>query len=310
LNFELNSAGVLYLPGVACTADWSEYLCPNKITVLSYTDQFEQDEKKMSFFDHLEELRKHLIRSAIAVVVFALAAFILKSLVFDGIILAPKNTDFLTYRFFCKLGEQYTYLRGLCIDQIGFTIANIDMTGQFMMHLTVSLYAGLILAFPYLVFELWLFIKPALHPQERKAARGMVFYVSMLFFMGVLFGYFALAPVSILFLGSYQVSAEVLNQITLRSYIGTLSTMVLAAGFIFELPMLAYFLARVGLVSSAFLKSSRRMAVVVNMIVAAIITPSDVGSMILMSIPLFLLYEISILVVKRVERRKQTALEN
>jgi sec-independent protein translocase protein TatC len=275
---------------------------------LSYTDQFEQkDEKRMSFFDHLEELRKHLIRSAIAVVALALAAFTFKGFIFDGIILAPKNLDFLTYRFFCKLGETYSFLGGLCIDKIGFTVANIDMTGQFMQHLSVSLYAGLILAFPYLAFELWLFIKPALHVKERKAARGMVFYISMLFFMGVLFGYYALAPVSILFLGSYQVSAEVANQITLRSYIGTLSTMVLAAGFIFELPMLAYFLARVNLVNAQFLKKNRRLAVVVNMIVAAVITPSDVGSMILMSIPLFILYEVSILVVKRVERKRAAA---
>lgn len=262
----------------------------------------------MSFFDHLEELRKHLIRSAIAVAVLAVLAFSFKSVIFDGIILAPKNIDFLTYRFFCKLGAMYSFLGGLCVDQIGFVVANIDMTGQFMQHLSVSLYAGLIVAFPYLVYELWLFISPALNPIEKKAARGMVFYISLLFFTGVLFGYFALAPVSILFLGSYQVSLEVANQITLRSYIGTLSTMVLASGFIFELPMLAYFLARAGILNADFLKKNRRMAVVVNMILAAIITPSDVGSMILMSIPLFLLYEISIRVVKRVERKRAAAL--
>lgn len=258
----------------------------------------------MSFFDHLEELRKHLLRSAIAVILLAVVAFSMKSFIFDGIILAPKNTDFLTYRFFCRLGEMYSFLGGLCIDKIGFVVANIDMTGQFMQHITISLYAGIILAFPYLAFELWLFIKPALHTNERKAARGMVFYISMLFFIGVLFGYFALAPVSILFLGSYQVSAEVANQITLRSYTGTLSTLVLASGFIFELPMLAYFLARVGIISADFLRKSRRMAMVINMILAAMITPSDVGSMILMAIPLVLLYEISIVVVKRVERKR------
>lgn len=263
----------------------------------------------MSFFDHLEELRKHLIRSAIAVAALAVLAFSFKSFIFDGIILAPKNIDFLTYRFFCRLGEWYSFLGGLCVDQIGFVVANIDMTGQFMQHLSVSLYAGLIVSFPYLVYELWLFISPALNPIERKAARGMVFYISLLFFTGVLFGYFALAPVSILFLGSYQVSLEVANQITLRSYIGTLSTMVLASGFIFELPMLAYFLARAGILHSDFLKKNRRMAVVVNMILAAIITPSDVGSMILMSIPLFLLFEISIRVVKRVERKRATELK-
>jgi sec-independent protein translocase protein TatC len=275
---------------------------------LNYTDQFEQDEKKMSFFDHLDELRKHLVRSAIAVVVLALFAFMAKELIFDGIILAPKNTHFITYRFFCWLSETYAWLGGLCIQEINFTVANIDMTGQFMQHLTISLYTGLVLAFPYLVFELWLFIKPALHLKERKAARGMVFYISLLFFLGVGFGYFALAPVSILFLGSYQVSAEVANQITLRSYISTLTTMVLASGLIFELPILAYFLARVGIVTSSFLRTNRRLAVVVNFIVAAIITPSDVSSMFLMAIPLLLLYELSIWVVARVERKNAAIL--
>lgn len=277
---------------------------------MNYTDQFEQDDKKMSFFDHLEELRKHLIRSAIAVVVLALFAFGMKALLFDGIILAPKNTDFITYRFFCKLGESYAFLKGLCIQEINFTVANIDMTGQFMQHLTISLYAGLVLAFPYLVFELWLFIRPALHVNERNAATGMVFYISLLFFLGVAFGYFALAPVSILFLGSYQVSAEVANQITLNSYISTLTTMVLASGLIFELPMLAYFLAKVGILSSDFMTGNRRLAIIVNMIVAAIITPSDIGSMFLMAMPLLLLYEISILVVKRVEKKRDAGLLN
>lgn len=275
---------------------------------MNYTDQFEQDEKKMSFFDHLDELRKHLVRSAIAVVVLALFAFMAKELIFDGIILAPKNTHFITYRFFCWLSETYAWLGGLCIQEINFTVANIDMTGQFMQHLTISLYTGLVLAFPYLVFELWLFIKPALHLKERKAARGMVFYISLLFFLGVGFGYFALAPVSILFLGSYQVSAEVANQITLRSYISTLTTMVLASGLIFELPILAYFLARVGIITATFLRENRRLAVVVNFIVAAIITPSDVGSMFLMAIPLLLLYELSIWVVARVERKNAAIL--
>lgn len=275
---------------------------------MNYTDQFEQDEKKMSFFDHLDELRKHLVRSAIAVVVLALFAFLAKELIFDGIILAPKNTHFVTYRFFCWLSETYAWLGGLCIQEINFTVANIDMTGQFMQHLTISLYTGLVVAFPYLVFELWLFIRPALHAKERKAARGMVFYISLLFFLGVAFGYFALAPVSILFLGSYQVSAEVANQITLRSYISTLTTMVLASGLIFELPILAYFLARVGIITSSFLRDNRRLAVVINFIIAAIITPSDVSSMFLMAIPLLLLYELSIWVVARVERKNAAIL--
>jgi sec-independent protein translocase protein TatC len=271
---------------------------------LKYTDQFEQEDSKMSFLDHLDSLRGHLVRSAIAVVVLAIVAFGARDFVFDGIILGPKQTDFFTYQFFCWLANKYSALAGLCVTEIPFTVVNIDMTGQFMRHVSVSILAGVIVAFPYIVWEFWSFVKPGLKPREVKAARGIIFYVSLLFFSGVAFGYFLLAPISILFLGSYQVSAEVLNQITLGSYISTLSTLVLATGLIFELPVLAYFLAQVGFVSAPFLRQYRRIAVVVNLILAAIITPSDVGSMILMSIPLLLLYELSIRVVAGVEKRK------
>lgn len=271
---------------------------------MKYTDQFEQEDSKMSFLDHLDSLRGHLVRSAIAVVVLAIVAFGARDFVFDGIILGPKQTDFVTYQFFCWLANKYSALAGLCVTEIPFTVVNIDMTGQFMRHVSVSILAGVIVAFPYIVWEFWSFVKPGLKPREVKAARGIIFYVSLLFFSGVAFGYFLLAPISILFLGSYQVSAEVLNQITLGSYISTLSTLVLATGLIFELPVLAYFLAQVGFVSAPFLRQYRRIAVVVNLILAAIITPSDVGSMILMSIPLLLLYELSIRVVAGVEKRK------
>jgi sec-independent protein translocase protein TatC len=276
---------------------------------LKYTDQFEQEDSKMSFLDHLDSLRAHLVRSAIAVVVLAIVAFGARDFVFDGIILGPKQTDFLTYQFFCWLANKYSALAGLCVTEIPFTVVNIDMTGQFMRHISVSILAGVVVAFPYIVWEFWSFVKPGLKPREVKAARGIIFYVSLLFFSGVAFGYFLLAPISILFLGSYQVSTEVLNQITLGSYISTLSTLVLATGLIFELPVLAYFLAQVGFVSAPFLRQYRRIAVVVNLILAAIITPSDVGSMILMSIPLLLLYELSIRVVAGVERRKLKDLE-
>jgi sec-independent protein translocase protein TatC len=161
------------------------------------------------------------------------------------------------------------------------------------------------LAFPYLVYELWRFVKPALYPGERSSMSGLVVAMAGLFILGISFGYFLLAPISILFLGSYQVSAEVANTITLQSYAGMLSTLVLASGLIFELPVLAWFLAKAGILTSDWLRSNRRIAVVVNMIVAAVITPSDVGSMILMSFPLLLLYEVSISVVSRAERRRK-----
>jgi sec-independent protein translocase protein TatC len=277
---------------------------------LNYTDQFDQEENKMSFLDHLDAFRGHLVRSAIAIVLLAIVSFSAKAIVFDGIILAPKNINFLTYQLFCWLGEKYSLLQGLCVQEIPFVVINIDMTGQFMQHITVSIITGVIVAFPYIVWEFWRFVKPGLKKKEIKAARGMVFYISILFFVGVAFGYFLLAPLSILFLGSYQISDEVLNQITLSSYIGTLTTLVLATGLIFELPVLAYFLAQIGLITAAFLRNSRRIAIIINLILAAIITPSDVGSMVLMAIPLFLLYEVSIKVVARVEKNKVEKLKD
>jgi sec-independent protein translocase protein TatC len=211
---------------------------------------------------------------------------------------------------FCWLSEQYSWLQGLCVQEIPFIVINIDMTGQFMQHITVSIITGFMVAFPYIIWEFWRFLKPGLKKKEITAAQGMIFYISILFFVGVAFGYFLLAPLSILFLGSYQISGEVLNQITLSSYIGTLTTLVLATGLIFELPVLAYFLAQIGFVNAAFLRNSRRVAVVINLIIAAIITPADVGSMILMAIPLLVLYEISIKVVARVERTKAAKMKD
>ncbi len=271
-----------------------------------YSDQFDAQEKRMSFFDHLEELRKHLIRSVVAVFALSIWAFVRRDIIFDQILLAPKSPDFITYRTMCAISRRFDWLKGLCVEQVDFTLTNIHITGQLMQHMTISFVAGIVMAFPYLVFELWRFVKPALYPGEQSSMSGLVVAMACLFFIGICFGYFLLAPISILFLGSYQVSTEVANTITLQSYAGMLSTLVLASGLIFELPVLAWFLAKAGILTSDWLRSNRRMAVVVNMIVAAVITPSDVGSMILMSFPLLLLYEVSIAVVSRAERNKRS----
>lgn len=261
----------------------------------------------MSFFDHLEELRKHLIRSVLAVLLLSVLAFVRRDILFDQILLAPKSPDFLTYRVMCELSRRYEWLRGMCVEQIDFTLTNIHITGQFMQHMTISLIAGIVMAFPYLVFELWRFVKPALYPTERSSMSGLVVSMAGLFLLGIAFGYFLLAPVSLLFLGGYRVSSEVANTITLQSYAGMLSTLVLASGLIFELPVLAWFLAKAGILTSDWLRKNRRLAVVVNLILAAIITPSDVGSMILMSFPLLLLYEVSVAVVARAEKGRLKA---
>ena len=191
------------------------------------------EKAEMSFLDHLEALRWHLVRSAIAVVVLGIIAFFNASFIFDTIILAPKNVDFWTYGFLCTLSKLIFMEGALCITEIPFTLINIDMSGQFSTHMIVSVITGIIIAFPYVFWEMWRFIKPALHQNEKKYSRGIVFFTSLLFLTGVLFGYYFIAPLSVNFLGSYQVSAQVANQISLTSYISTVTTTTLASGLFF-----------------------------------------------------------------------------
>ena len=248
------------------------------------------EEKEMSFLDHLESLRWHLIRSTIAVGSLAIIAFLNKSFVFDTIVLGPKNPDFLTYRIMCSISDK------ICITEIPFTLMNINMSGQFTNHIFVSIIAGIIVAFPYVFWEMWRFIKPALYPDETQHARGVVFFSSFLFAAGVLFGYYVIAPLAINFLGSYQVSEMVKNQINLGSYMTTVASISLACGVVFELPIVTYFLTKVGLVTPAFMRQYRKHALVITLILSAIITPPDVISQILVALPLLLLYEVSIFI--------------
>jgi sec-independent protein translocase protein TatC len=267
--------------------------------------------EEMSFLDHLEELRWRLIRSVLAIFIAAIVAFIFKDIIFDHIILAPKNPAFWTNRMFCQLGE-YMGTPSLCINQQPFEIVSMQMAGQFNMHMWVSLIAGLILAFPYVFYEFWSFIAPALKSKERKYANGAIFFSSFLFLTGIVFGYYMIVPLTVHFLGSYSVSAEVINKINLASYISTLNSVVLASGAIFELPIVVYFLTKIGLVTPEFMKKYRKHSIVVIFILAAIITPPDVFSQTLVAIPLVLLYEVSILISKRVvrQRMRQEASEN
>lgn len=256
-------------------------------------------EGEMSFLEHLEELRWHIIRSVIAIVAFMVIAFVFKNLIFDSIILAPKDPDFITNRLLCSISDK------LCINQEHVNLISIKMSGQITTHIVVALVAGLILAFPVVIYEFWRFLKPALHSNEAKHARGAVVVSSLLFFLGVLFGYFLLAPLSIHFLTTYQVSEDVVNQINIRSYIGTLTSICLATGLVFELPIIAYFLTRIGIITPSFMRKYRKHAIVVIFIVAAIITPPDVFSQMLVSIPLLILYEVSIYVSAGVMKRRE-----
>ncbi len=267
-------------------------------------------EGEMSFLEHLEELRWHIIRSIIAIMVFMIIAFLFKNLIFDKIILAPKNPEFFTNRLLCNLGHATIFghqlnLDALCINRQELNLINIKMAGQITTHIIVALVAGLIMAFPVIIFEFWMFFKPALHENEAKYTKGAVLSTTMLFFVGVLFGYYVLAPLSVHFLSSYHVSPDVTNQINIRSYIGTLTSICLATGVIFELPIIAFFLTKIGIITPTFMRTYRRHAILAIVILAAIITPPDVFSQMLVCIPLLILYEVSIGISGWVIRKKE-----
>ncbi|MRR21141.1 twin-arginine translocase subunit TatC, partial [bacterium] len=195
----------------------------------------------------------------------------------------------------------------LCINQNPIELISIKMSGQFTTHINISLVAGLILAFPYVFWEFWSFFRPALYEKERKYARGAVTMASLLFMIGILFGYFIITPLSINFLGSYRVSDIVTNQINITSYIGSVTSVALSAGVTFELPIVVFFLARIGVLTPDFMRKYRRHAIVLVLVVAAVITPPDIFSQILVSLPLLLLYEASIIIAQRVVRNKEKA---
>ncbi len=266
-----------------------------------------KDEKvEMGFLDHLEELRWVMVRSAIAVVVCAVIAFVFSGFIFDNLILAPKSPEFFTNRILCALADRLGS-SNLCINSSPLNIININMAGQFNTHIMVSFYMGIITAFPFIVMQFWRFIKPALYEVERRRSRGAVFYVSALFVIGVLFGYYIISPLTIHFLGGYSVSSEVTNQINLGSYIASVVSVTLASGLLFELPILIVFLTKAGLVTPSFLRKYRKHTFILIMIVAAIITPPDVLSLLLVTFPLWLLFELSIVLSSRLyKRRKQS----
>ena len=259
-------------------------------------------EKVMSFWEHLEELRGTVIRIIIAILALAIIAFLNRHLIFDTIILAPSTSHFITYRLLCELGT-YLHAPSLCVTGLNLKIINISMSGQFLTHIYVSAVTGAILSFPYILWEIWRFVQPALLPKEKKYSRGGLFFSTFLFLVGVVFSYFLIVPIMVNFLGTYSVSSDVANQITLKSYIGTMVSMIFAVGIVFELPILVYFMTRIGVITPDFLKKNRKYMIVVLLAVSAIITPPDVFSQMLVFIPLEILFEVSILVSKRVYKK-------
>ena len=258
----------------------------------------------MSFFEHLEALRWHLIRACLAIVVFTGVAFAYYDVIWTKIIMGPMDLHFWTYRMMCKLGA-FLHMDGFCITKIPGHLINTEMAGQFTLQINSSIIIGIMLGFPYLLWEIWRFIKPALHEKERKAASGFVAYASFLFILGVLFGYYVIAPESIAFLANYQVSDKIENLFSIDSYLSSVTTLTLATGVVFELPILVYVLSTLGILTPRFMRSTRRYAIVIILIVAAIITPTpDMLTMSIVSAPLLILYEVGILVSAVVEKRK------
>lgn len=262
----------------------------------------------MSFLEHMEVLRWHIVRSFLSIILFAIVAFIYKDFIFDTIIFNPKTSDFWTNRMFAKLAD-LVGADALRINSIPFELIAIKMSDNFMTHIWVSIIAGFIIASPYVIHEFWRFLKPALYDNEKKHASGAVFYMSALFILGVLFGYYLIVPLSIHFLGSYSISAEVTSQINMRSYISTVTSISLASGVIFELPIFVFFLSKVGLITPEFLRKYRKHAYVALLLLSAIITPPDVFSQIMVCFPLVFLYEIGIVISKRVARKAEEELE-
>ncbi len=260
-------------------------------------------EKKMSFGDHLEDFRSHLIRGISAVIFIAIISFLFKDFLFNDIILLPRQPEFFTNRVFCYLGRILDL--NICINQFDFDIINIKLAGQFKSHIIISIIAGVVIAFPYLVWEIWKFIKPALRQTEIKNVNGLLFAVSILFSIGVLFGYYMIVPLSINFLSTYSISEQVVNQINFQSYFSILTSITLATGIIFELPIIIYFLTKIGIVNPSFLRTYRKHAIVLFVLLSAIITPPDVFSQVLVTIPLMFLYEFSIKISKRVVKNKR-----
>ena len=266
-----------------------------------------EDKNEMSFLQHLETLRWHLVRSAAMVVVLGSVLFCYNDFVFGTVIFGPMHSDFLTYRLLCKLSHFAGLGDSLCLQNISFELINIELSGQFTTHIWVSIIGGLILSSPYILWELWRFVKPALLDKEKKYAGGVVYFATFLFITGILFSYYIIVPMTVNFLGNYQVTPLVKNTIAMSSYISTVTVLTLVMGLVFELPIIIYFLTKIGLLGPAFMRKYRKHAVIVILIVAAIITPtSDIPTLVIVSMPLYALYEASIFVSKYAENNSKS----
>jgi sec-independent protein translocase protein TatC len=260
------------------------------------------NEEGMTFWEHLDELRGVLIRIVVILIILTIVAFSFKGILFDYILLAPKNSDFITYRVLCSIGKALS-IPSFCLEPSTIRLININLAGQFMSHMTLSIMAGFIISSPFIVWQLWRFIRPGLTAREQKGTRGAVAVISGLFITGVLFSYFLVVPLMVNFLGNYQVSESVTNQIALTSYTSAVTTLCLMMGVVFEFPVVVLFLTRIGIITPQFLRRYRKHTIVFILIVAGLITPSpDIFSQLIVSVPLYILFEISVQLSKKTYR--------
>jgi sec-independent protein translocase protein TatC len=261
----------------------------------------------MSFIDHLEALRWHIIRSVLAILIAAVSFFIFIDGIFDQVIMGPTRNNFVSYRLLCSLSHKLGMGESLCMPPMKLNLQVTSVSGTFMSSLTIAFVGGLIVAFPYVCWEIWKFVKPALKPNELKHTRGMIFWISLFFFIGGAFGYFVLAPFTFNFLANYTIGSVGILEYrpTLADYLDTLIDITLGAGLAFELPMAAWLLTKIGIITPGFLRTYRKYAYVALLVIAAIITPSpDWGSQMVVVVPLVFLYEISILISVRVAKQE------
>jgi len=266
-------------------------------------DLEKQPPQEIGFIDHLEALRWHLVRMAVALFVCSVVAYIYIGEIFDKIILAPTHKEFPSYIWLCKLGEMI-HVQSLCLEDVKISFQNTQLSGQFMMSFSAAFLFGFIISFPYLVWELWRFIRPALTARELKSSRGIIFWISLLFFFGVWFGYFIITPYTVNFFASYTLSEQFQNIIKIDDYLDSVMSLVLGTGLVFELPVAVYFLSKLGMLTPSFMRTYRKYAIVIILVIAAVITPPDAISQIIVTIPLWILYEISIYISGRVQKER------
>ncbi len=262
---------------------------------------------EMTFIDHLEELRWVILRCVLAALIGAIVVFWFKEFFFNEIVMAPSRMDFVTYKYMCAAGKYIGIGSGLCIEPFSIKLQSNEMVGQFNMAFSFSFVAGFIIAFPFIFWQIWRFIKPALNDKERSGITGVVFWVSLLFFIGICFGYYFLAPYAFNFFATFTLSPSIEVKPTVQDYLDLLLTFTLGCGLAFQLPIVLYFLGKVGIVTASFLKQYFRHAIVIIVIIAAIITPPDGITQIIVSTPLILLYWVSIALVAKVNKEKKQA---